>query len=485
MLLSLDETIAAVATSPYEGLRGIVRLSGTKTVKVLGTIFNTQTPIEAATESQTFTGYLDLAETKVPATLYLWPTEKSYTQEPSAEIHMVHSLPLLQHVVTTLTSLGVRLAEPGEFTMRAFLAGRLDLTQAEAVLGIIHADSEKELQTALSQLAGSLIHPLTGLRKRLLETLAHIEAGLDFVEEEVEFISESEVAKTLDLAITEVEALQKQIEQRDEAKKRWQVALIGPPNTGKSSLFNWLADKQALVSNISGTTRDYLSAVVDWKGLSFELIDTAGLDYSHSLSNSHLQKNSELAVETIEESSQTMTRGQVEQVDLLLHCFESSSFLDVSNKIRSTLPEEFKNALTQVPEEEIIIVVTKIDQIPSDQHLSLQLLFEQSGYKKTALTSSKKEVGLETLRELVTSLFLDNSHLESGVVASTMVRCRESLEQAREHLLNSQVILTGGVGEELLAGEIRLGLEKLGKIVGEVYTEEVLDHIFSQFCIGK
>ncbi len=229
----------------------------------------------------------------VPCDLFLWPGNRSYTREPVAELHTVGSPPVLQAVLAGACRAGARLAEPGEFTLRAFLAGRLDLTQAEAVLGVIDAGGADELQAALAQLAGGFARPLHQLREDLVQLLAELEAGLDFVEEDIRFISQQAVLARLESAGSLLATVTQQLASRYAARELPQVALVGPPNVGKSSLFNALVERfgdndgskakrtmPALVSARRGTTRDYLTAMISLDGVRCELVDTAGVDGS-------------------------------------------------------------------------------------------------------------------------------------------------------------------------------------------------------------
>ncbi len=214
----------------------------------------------------------------LPADLFLWPQGRSYTRQLLAEIHTFGSPPLVDEILQSLCRNGARLAQPGEFTLRAFLAGRIDLTQAEAVLGVIDAADRNQLQAALAQLAGGLARPLGQLRSDLLDLLADLEAGLDFVEDDIRFVTPDELNRRLAAAAETIDQIGAQLTGRDAATARPRVALIGYPNVGKSSLFNALVgNAAALVSTQAGTTRDYLSATIDACGMSIELIDTAGI----------------------------------------------------------------------------------------------------------------------------------------------------------------------------------------------------------------
>ena len=260
--LDVDDTIAAIASAPGSGLRGIVRVSGPQTVELVEALFESY-------DSHSFPNRLRPTSTrgqlavdeglKVDIDLYLWPTKRSYTRQPTAEFHLVGSRPVLEMVLNRLCGCGARLARPGEFTLRAFLSGRIDLTQAEAVLAVIDSSGEQQLDTALRQMAGGLAGPLGAIRDDLMGTLAELEAGLDFVEEDIEFITHSQLLEQLERAGQKLEKIQQQISLRDRGAEAPRVVLWGEPNSGKSSLFNaLLGTQESIVTEVAGTTTDFL-----------------------------------------------------------------------------------------------------------------------------------------------------------------------------------------------------------------------------------
>ncbi|MEX0700720.1 MAG: GTPase, partial [Planctomycetales bacterium] len=286
MSLHLDDTIAALASPPGGAARGIVRVSGPEVRAALDTIFQPDGPPRwnSSRAAQRHSGRILLPNVRAPldVAVLLWPTRRSYTGEPLAELHLPGSPPLLEAVLSALHDRGARPARPGEFTLRAFLAGRIDLVQAEAVLGVIDAHDHRELETALGQLAGGLSGKIADVRRDLIDLLADLEAGLDFVDEDIEFVARHELAERVDRARGTVERLLDQASERMRTAGTRCVVLAGLPNAGKSTLFNALAGREAaLVSPIRGTTRDWLSAELDWQGLAIELIDTAGWGPSH------------------------------------------------------------------------------------------------------------------------------------------------------------------------------------------------------------
>jgi tRNA modification GTPase len=357
---------------------------------------------------------------------------------------------VLDALLETLIAAGARLAEPGEFTLRAFMAGRLDLTQAEAVLGVIDAQDRQTLDTALSQLAGGLASPLASIRSNLLDLLAHLEAGLDFVEDDIEFITAERLQAELGQAAESIGQLAAQMQSRSTAEETLKVTIVGWPNVGKSSLLNALAESEAaLVSPTAGATRDYVSCRIEAAGLTYELIDTAGV-------------NSTSEADGIDQRAQTATREQIENADLQLFC------LDATRE-----PNAWEQEQLRKHDPARLIVLTKSDRLSATlagvDHLPV---------------SSVTGAGLEQLQgAIIARLSMHDS--ETSVVAGTAIRCRESLAKAAEALGMATEASQQGFGEELVAAELRLALEEIGKVAGVVYTDDVLDRIFSRFCIGK
>src|SRR5262245_21372422 len=274
--MHLEDTIVALATAPGPGLRAIVRLSGPKALVIAATDFTGETP--PARERRTYPGHLLLAETTfpLPADLVVFPGPDSYTGQDVVEIHTISSPPLVDRLIAGLLAGGARAARPGEFTMRAFLAGKLDLPKAEAVLGVIEAGDRDQLRTALAQLAGNVTRPLDGLREDLLNLLADIEAGLDFAEEDITFVGRDDLLIRLAKGMAQVTLVRRQLDSRERSDASFRAVLVGRPNAGKSRLFNALTGGKAIVSPEPGTTRDYLIGRLEFDGAVMDLIDTAG-----------------------------------------------------------------------------------------------------------------------------------------------------------------------------------------------------------------
>lgn len=359
-----------------------------------------------------------------------------------AEVHTIGNPAILQALLGQVLERGARLANPGEFTLRAFLSGKLDLTRAEAVLEVIDADNPAQLEAALHQLAGGVSRPILALRDRLLDHLALLEANLDFVDEpDVESWQADRMAAEFEQAEAWIQALVATIRDRDHRDDRPRVVLAGPPNAGKSRLFNALTGRdQAIVSPIAGTTRDYLSARLDCEGVPIELIDTAG---------------HQPADDPIEESAQRHRGDQIDQADLVLSCR--------SGDTEATAPIP--------PGPSVIEVWTKADRFPAVPEGARQ-------------TSAESGEGLPELRSAIAQR-LGGGRSEGSMPASTAARCQNSLRRAAEALGSAQQSLTTGMGGELVAIDVRQAIEAVGEVVGEVVTDDVLDRIFSRFCIGK
>lgn len=464
-----DDTIAAVASPAGVGIRGIIRISGPNVGSVVASLLGKELP--------PFTEGHSKAPARIPVRIPVaqgrlhldahaccWPTHRSFTGEPLVELHLPGSLPLMNEILSHLFLSGARPAERGEFTLRAFLAGRIDLVQAEAVLGVIDAGNTTELQTALAQLAGGISGRMATVREELLLHLADLEAGLDFVEEDIEFVDRTELRRRLIHAQELIDSLRQQAAARMEAKSRFLVVLAGLPNAGKSTLFNRLAGRPAaLVSPIPGTTRDYLTASITHRGMTFDLIDTAGW---------------EPARDGIESLAAELRNDQIERADLLVWC----TALDLTG------PQiEENHSARQVAvaaHSQLLDVWTKSDRSgeTSSSHAHHSCNSEEQNV--SLRISSEQGTGLtELLDAIVGRLAIPEADTE--MIASTAARCIESLEHAYRGVLYALQSLDAGAGDELIALELRDVLEHLGRIVGRVYTDDILDRIFSRFCIGK
>ena len=453
MLYPLDDTIVAIASAPGGGPRGIVRVSGPATGVCLQSL-TASDAIPSSERTVAFPTELKLAAlSPLPADVYYWPSARSYTGQPAAEIHTLGSPPLLEHLLETLCTTDVRLAEPGEFTLRAFLSGRIDLTQAEGVLGTIDAVGTHQLDAALVQLAGGLAEPLRNLRETLIDLLAHLEAGFDFADEDLPFLDADQLQRQLAEACKQIVGLATRMTARRESGTTVRVVFSGPPNVGKSSLFNALAtDVGALVSDVPGTTRDYLCADLELDGVACRLIDTAGIAPSGERGSCR-----------IDQTAQGIAQQLAEEADVLLICRDA---------VTGGLGDEHDMNSDKGPL--VIYVRTKAD------------LTDWRDSTSTAIaTSAQTKVGIREFESRIREAVLEVKMGDGDVVVGTAVRCREALRTAAESLERAAALAINEDGEELIAAEMRMALDELGRVVGAVYTDDLLDRIFSRFCIGK
>lgn len=456
-MLQLDDTIAALASAAGQSGRGIIRCSGPDVILLLERRFHPrdEDAWNNCRVASRHAGVWDLQSTgrQLPVDIYLWPNRRSYTGQRQAELHTIGSPPLLEALLGDLFAAGARPAQAGEFTLRAFLAGRVDLMQAEAVLGVIDAADHLELQTALTQLAGGLSHRLTELRAEFLDLLADLEAGLDFTDEGLEFVSRAVLVERIVSAGEELQRLLDRAHDRTRHTVRQRVVIAGRPNAGKSTLFNVLLGRSAaLVSSIAGTTRDYLTAEVDWQGIPIELVDTAGWE--------------ETADEILKVALE-LRSVQLEQADLILQCVAADD-INESRFAQSSTAREGNSR--------VVHVITKSDKTAG---LDRQL------YDDTEFVSALTGEGLEALQDRVAMTLRSELSGESDILGSTAARCRNSLERALAALARAGELAEQDGGEEFLATDLREALEELGRITGAIYTDDLLDRIFSKFCIGK
>lgn len=436
--MHLDDTIVALATSPGPGLRAIVRLSGPKSLAITETLFVSDSPM--VRERIHLPGSIRLPEvhSPLPADLLIFPAPNSYTGQDVVEIHTISSPPLVDRLIESLLNAGGRAARPGEFTQRAFLAGKLDLPKAEAVFGVIEATDQDQLRVALAQLAGNVTRPLDGLREELLNLLADIEAGLDFSDEDITFVGREDLLIRLSKGMAQVTLVRRQLDSRERSDAPFRAALVGRPNAGKSRLFNVLTGGKAIVSETPGTTRDYLLGRIELDGLVVELIDTAGRQSPR---------------DAIDAEAQSLGRQQSESADLLLVCVPAGAELSA----------EDRNLLSRG-----IGIATMCDRAPAPR--------DWLG------TSALTHFGLDDLRQKLAE------HAKSRrkpPLAPSLSRCRHHVEKCLTHLRNSHNAVLFDDPAEILALELRAGLDELGSLVGAVYTDDLLDRIFSRFCIGK
>lgn len=458
MTSTSQETIAALASASGPAPRGIIRISGPDTISVVLSAMTLDAEVLHPTQARVYESEILVGGITLPVKLMLWPTERSFTGEVLAEVHLAGSPPLLNAILSQIWSTGARPAQPGEFTQRAFLAGRIDLTQAEAVLGVIDAGNTNQLKTALQQLAGGISGPIQEIRETLLLHLADLEAGLDFVEEDIDFVQRPALIQRLEETHVFLSKLLRHAANRMESTVAPRVVLAGLPNSGKSTLFNCLVgDDAAIVSEQAGTTRDYLRKYVDLGSVTIELVDVAGWEEARN---------------EIEQAAGAQRHGQLQQADLVIWC-QSIAMTEQDSSENQKLFEQCQEIA-----DNLITVTTKLDLQTASTSCN------QSPPLKNSHISAVAGTGILELKEAIV-VKLQDSLSDSELTGATAARCQESLQNATTATESALIMSESGAGDELIAMELREILEHLGRVVGQVYTDDILDRIFSRFCIGK
>jgi len=445
-LLDLQDTIAALSSPPGRSARAIVRVSGPQafallcqTCPELAPSLAGQARFPRCVDAQV---WLPRWSSPIPVMALLAAAPRTYTGQDLVEFHLPGSPPLVEALLNRLFELGARQARAGEFTLRAFMAGKIDLPRAEAILGVIEANDPETLQSALAQLAGGVGRPLHDLRNTLLDLLAQVEAGLDFAEEDLTFIDRSELVRRLAEARNALAELASRLEVRNIPGRPFRVVLVGPPNAGKSSLFNaLLGSPAALVSPEAGATRDWIAQRICLQGVEIELIDTAGVNLTAS--------------DPLERQAQQRRADALALADLVIDCLPCT---DPAFPANTPTPGQTPG----------LSVWTKADLVP-----------ETASPRVAHLTSATTGQGIEELRQALVQQVRNKPAPRSATP-----HCRQQLLTALTHL-DACLALADADTPELLALELRLALEAVGELVGEVHTDDLLDRIFSQFCIGK
>ena len=446
-----DDTIAARSSADGHGLRAIVRLSGADAVRLVADLFVSADGQPFSSARGVRKGDVKTGGVRLPADVYVWPRPHSYTGQDVVEIHTLGSLPLVDRLLADLFAAGARPAVPGEFTMRAFLAGKRDLTRAEAVMSVIHARSDDELRSSLDRLAGGVTRPLDRVRTDLLDLLADVEAGLDFADEGIEFVGTPELLTRVAAGLAHLANVRRRLTGRAVADEPVRVVLVGEPNAGKSSLFNRLAAADtAIVSPEAGTTRDYLTARRTVDGTPIELVDTPGR---------------EPPSDDIATQAQELGRWQSTRADVILLCIPWDQ----------PVPESivaFNSDFGTVP---TVVVRTKADG-PTN------VAAAPPDGRPTCHTTVRSADGLRDLVPLLSAAIARVTraagHDESSRCRGHVDAATAALNRAHDHVVNDDP-------QELLALALREALEQIGEMVGTVHTNDLLDRIFSRFCIGK
>lgn len=457
-----DDTIVALSTPMGKGAIAVVRMSGPGSLEIVNRLFSK--PVSARVNRQAQFGRLTSpadAELIDEAVVTYFQAPGSYTGEDVVEISCHNNPLIIERLLAALIDQGARAAGPGEFTLRAFLSRKMDLSQAEAVAGIIDARTRRGLSLSLRQLEGGLSARIAEIKQRVLEIASYIEVNLDFNEDDIDVYEPAALEKKAQRVLAQIDSLISSYHYGRLLSEGLRMVLLGKPNAGKSSLLNALLNRdRAIVSAIPGTTRDYIEEQMEIDGIPVQVVDTAGVRET---------------MDPIEEMGVKKALQHVKSADVVLAIFDASGAIDGDDR-------RLLAYLQQVPETTPVVIVLN----KADRGLHSGTVETLRGRDKPGVViSAKTGENLGALKARIRELVLSDGEVENEDVVVTRARHRAALEQARAAVIAFRDGLSAGMDEAVLAGELRSALDYLGEVVGETTSEDVLNHIFGQFCIGK
>lgn len=458
-----DDTISAVSTAIGEGGIGIIRLSGPQAIEVADQIFNGISGRRVRDIGSFQAGYGHITDPRTGANVdevlaLVMRAPRSYTREDVVEIHC-HGGPVPLRRILELTLLhGARLAEPGEFTKRAFLNGRLDLTQAEAVIDVIRSKTDASLKMAVGHLSGQLSERIREMRHEILRMIAHLEAAIDFPEEDIEQIAAGEVSEFVQPLLAKLDALLASAQTGKILREGLQTVIIGKPNVGKSSLLNaLLREKRAIVTDIPGTTRDIIEEYVNIRGIPLKIVDTAGLRETTDI---------------VEQIGVEKAREFVDSADLLLLLLDASA----------PLTPEDRDVLALLPGRQAIVLVNKSDLPNLLEVDEVQQLIEDRQLIRISVLEGN---GLAELEQAIVDRVYGGLIIQSEGSFVNNVRHSNLLQVAKDRLTDALASIDNGMPPDCVVIDLRAAWETLGEVTGDTVGEDIITQIFSQFCIGK
>tara|TARA_Y100001960_G_scaffold192871_1_gene201876 strand:+ start:1379 stop:2740 length:1362 start_codon:yes stop_codon:yes gene_type:complete len=452
----IDDTIAAIATPLGEGALAVIRLSGNDAMVVADRCFrpagmNSAKPTEATSHTIHYGHIVDADNRPVDEVLLaVMRAPRTFTAEDAVEITCHGGMVASQAVLQTVLAAGARSALPGEFTRRAFINGRIDLAQAEAVSDVIHARTDLALAAANEQLAGKLSQRIQTLRDELMQTLAHIEAHIDFPDEDIAPDTHTQLTGRIESGLEFIDELLATANEGRILRRGIRAALIGRPNAGKSSLLNQLlGHDRAIVTATAGTTRDTIEETANIRGIPVVFIDTAGLRE---------------AADAIEAEGIRRSHESMAQAELILHVLDATE----------PLTDEDQKYLDQFADRQRLIIANKIDQ-PAAGEMDFDCI----------TTSATEGTGIEELKDAIRATVWSGEIRADMLPAMINARHQDALCRARTGLANSLAGMQSDATLELIAMDLRIATNAIGEVVGQTATEDLLDQIFGQFCIGK
>ncbi|MDF2530683.1 MAG: tRNA modification GTPase TrmE [Clostridia bacterium] len=457
-----DDTIAAIATAPGEAGIGIVRLSGNKAIEILDKVYKgkrSKSAFDMPSRVASYGHIIDENGNVVDEVLsFIMRKPNSYTTEDVVEIHCHGGIIPVRRIMELVLKNGAVMAEPGEFTKRAFLNGRIDLTQAEAVIDVITSKTETGLNAALNQLEGELSKELHSIMDDLLSILAHIEASIDFPEHDIEEVTQDNILKS---SIKVAEAMKKLSDSFEEGKiirDGLSTAIVGRPNVGKSSLLNVLVkESRAIVTDIPGTTRDIIEEYLNIGGVLIKLVDTAGIRETEDV---------------VEKIGVERTKAAIEDAEVVIFVVDASVMLT----------QEDHDILQLIRDKRVIVAANKIDKGLDED---INKLIDIFGKDNVIEMSVKQKLGIEKLEDKIKKLVYHGQATVSKNKMVTNIRHKDLLDKALDSIRKAIEELEDGVPVDLLSVDIKEAWGRLGQITGDVVEEDIINEIFSKFCIGK
>jgi tRNA modification GTPase len=459
-----NDTIAAIATAQGEGGIAVIRISGPQVPDIINNIFHGDAGTNSSKRDSHHLYHGSIKDPDTGAVVdevlcTLMKAPNSYTGENVAEIHSHGGYLVPKKILELLYKHGARPADPGEFSLRAFLNGKMDLAQAEAVSDVINAQTEEGLKQSEMQLEGVLSQRIASFKDVVLDLLAEIESQVDFPEEDIDPLVKKDLISRTESLITDILSLLATYEEGRIIKYGVITTILGKPNVGKSSLLNSLLMRErAIVSHQPGTTRDFIEESIDIRGIPLKLIDTAGI---------------RTATDHIEKTGIELAKKKAREGELLIAVIDGSTDLD----------QDDKEVLSEINDKNAVLVVNKSDLGLTVSDKELELYIQRD---RIARTSAKKSTGIEELKDIIrNSLINRENYSKDGEIILTELRHKSALENSVESLRAFLNTFQSGESPEFSALDLRDALNSLGEITGEVTTEDVLGRIFSKFCVGK
>ena len=454
----LFDTIAAISTPRGEGGIGIIRISGDKSFEILDRIFNTKNPNRDLGFYKFNYGFIhDNGKIVDEVMAVRMKAPKTYTCEDVVEINCHGGHLISEKVLELVLKNGARHAEQGEFTKRAFMNGRIDLSQAEAVMDIIHGKTEKSISLSLEQLRGDLRDKIASFKKALLDVTAHVNVVLDYPEEGIDDPLPSNLRENLENVYAEADRLISSYDKGKKIKEGIKTVIAGKPNVGKSTLLNsLLKEERAIVTHIPGTTRDVIEEIINIKGIPLVLTDTAGIRKTEDI---------------VENIGVEKSKKFIENADLVLLVLDASRELESEDR---EVIEEIQNH-----NKKTIVLLNKID-------LERKIELDEFGLENILEISAKDNIGIEDMEERIYSYIVEeNVEDSSEKLIITNIRHKTALEKTKDAIRNIFETIDAEMPMDLISVDLKEALDSLSEITGEISSEDILDHVFGNFCVGK